>query len=190
MIRHGKQPPNIQALLDALRVHEVQFVIVGSVAARLYGADLDPGDIDITPALTEENLQRLTRLLDDLEATPESFGHWEIKPDGERKWVEEDVSPEKLAGWRPEIDDLTTLDHLFYTRYGDFDITPDLAGNFETLRQTAVQMDAYGHKVWVAHIDELLSKLTVPRREKDINRVRKLREIQRSQKSSSAQEKA
>jgi hypothetical protein len=71
------------------------------------------------------------------------------------------------------------FDSLFHTRYGNFDIVPDLAGRYESLMERAVKMQAHGFEAWVAHVDELLAALTVPRRQKDILRVKKLREIQR-----------
>jgi hypothetical protein len=41
-------------------------------------------------------------------------------------------------------------------------------------------MNVQGYEVWVAHVDELLAALTVPRRKKDVSRVRDLREVQRT----------
>jgi hypothetical protein len=176
---HPKRNPDIPKLLGVLTAHQVRYVITGSVAAQVFGVELEPRDLDITPALDQDNLLRLIRVLTQLEATPESFGHWEIRPDGEKKWIEENATPEALANWQPDLNDLTTLDHLFLTRHGNFDIVPELAGDYEILSRSAVQKMAFGYRVWVAHVDELLTKLTVPRREKDAPRVKQLREIQR-----------
>ena len=52
-------------------------------------------------------------------------------------------------------------------------------GDFEMLSESAVQRTAFGVQVRVAHVDEVLARLTVPRRQKDIPRVHKLREVQR-----------
>jgi hypothetical protein len=62
---------------------------------------------------------------------------------------------------------------------GDFDVVPTLAGDFEMLSKSAVQRTAFGVQVQVAHVDEVLARLTVPRRQKDIHRVHMLREVQR-----------
>jgi hypothetical protein len=56
---------------------------------------------------------------------------------------------------------------------------PDLSGGYDALIGRAIKITAYDHQVWVAHVDELLAALTVPRRKKDVSRVRQLREIQR-----------
>ena len=185
MNSHPKRAPKIPEILQVLSTHGVRYVITGSVAAQIYSVELEPGDIDITPALDEDNIIRLIEVLEELEARPEGFGHWELQPDGEKKWIEEPATPEALAKWQPDPNDVSTQDHLFLTRLGNFDIVPELAGDYEILMQTAVQMKAFGVQVWVAHIDELLNKLTKPRREKDIPRVTQLREIQRSRQINS-----
>jgi hypothetical protein len=177
---HTKQSPDLPALLEILDAYPLRYVVTGSVAALLYGVELEPGDFDINPALDQDNLQRLVSILKEIEATPESFGHWETKPDGEKRWVEDEVTAEASANWQPDLKDISTFDHLFHTRHGNFDIVPELAGDYERLRQGAVWKNAFGYEVWVAHVDDVLAKLTVLRREKDVSRVQELRRIQRS----------
>jgi hypothetical protein len=183
MNSHPKRVPKIPEILQVLSTHGIRYVVTGSLAAKIYGVELEPRDLDITPALDKDNLNQLIEVLEELEATPEGFGHWENQPNGERKWIEEPATPEALAKWQPDPNDLSTLDHLFLTRYGNFDIVPELAGDYEILMQTAVNVNAFGVQVWVVHVDELLAKLTKPRREKDIPRVKQLREIQRVQRT-------
>ena len=180
--RHIRRAPDLPALLQVLDGSGLHYVVTGSVAALLYGVELEPRDLDITPALDPDNLQRLVAILEEIEATPESLGHWETKPDGEKKWVDEEVTAEALARWQPDVEDISTLDHLFFTRWGNFDVVPQIAGDYDVLRQTAVRKHAFGYEVWVAHVDDVLAKLTVPRREKDISRVQELRRIQRSRR--------
>jgi len=180
--RHIKRAPDLPALLAVLDGSGLRYVVTGSVAALLYGVELEPGDLDITPALDLDNLQRLVAILEEIEATPESLGHWETKPDGEKKWMEEDVTAEALASWQPDLEDVSTLDHLFFTRWGNLDVVPEIAGDYDVLRQAAVRKNAFGYEVWIAHMDDVLAKLTVPRREKDVTRVQELRRIQRSRR--------
>ena len=71
---------------------------------------------------------------------------------------------------------LSPKDHLGC--FGNFDIVPELTGEYDELIKTAVRRIAFGHRVWVSHIDDLLARLTVPRRDKDISLVRELRKIQ------------
>jgi hypothetical protein len=135
--------------------------------------------------LDQENLARLAAALLEMEAMldPDSPpGHWETQPDGERKWVVDELTPEiraSRATWRPDPRDLRSMDHLFLTRHGNFDVVPDLSGPYDRLIQRAVEISAFGQMIWVAHIDDLLAGLTVPRRKKDAARVHQLRELQR-----------
>jgi hypothetical protein len=56
------------ALLRVLVGHDVDFVVVGGVAARLRGAPLVTEDVDVTPSPKPENLERLGGALAALEA--------------------------------------------------------------------------------------------------------------------------
>jgi hypothetical protein len=184
-IGHGNRLPDVPRLLEALNRSGVRYILIGSLAAQLYGIEAQPGDLDITPALDRENLARLASLLLEIEAklpAIEEIGDWEIQPDGERKWISRTATEQDLlerAAWQPDADDLSTLDHLFQTRHGNLDVVPELTGDYETLVKRAVKMEAHGQEVWVVHVDELLTALTIPRRKKDVSRVRQLREIQR-----------
>ena len=83
------------------------------VAAIVYGVELEPGDLDVTPALDAANLKRLSTLLVGIGAVPEDLGHWETKPNGERRWICDDNSAESRLAWEPDAEDPTTFDHLF-----------------------------------------------------------------------------
>ncbi len=186
--QHPNRPPDIPGLLGVLERHGVRYVLTGSVAALLYGVDIGKaGDLDITPALDDENLRRLGGALREIEAglDPDApFGHWETRPDGERKWITDAATPElhaRRVNWSPEPRDLSTFDHQFCSRLGNLDIVPEVAGTFDMLWKRACHMQAYGCAVWVVHVDELLAALTVPRRSKDVPRVRQLRDLQRQE---------
>lgn len=56
------------AILRMLVDHQVDFVVVGGIAARLRGAPLLTQDVDITPATNRKNLERLSSALEDLDA--------------------------------------------------------------------------------------------------------------------------
>lgn len=182
-----RRPPDIPRLLSVLEMHSVRYVLTGSVAAHIYGVQIgEPGNLDITPALDRDNLQHMAAALRMIEARidpDEPAGHWEAQPDGERKWIVDETTPELVArrtAWFPDPDDISTLDHLFITRFGNLDVVPELSGTYDDLKQRALEFQAYGQKLWVAHVDDLLAALTVPRRQKDVSRVRQLRTLQRS----------
>ena len=56
------------AILAVLARHEVACVVIGNYAGLLRGVDLATEDVDITPATTAENLERLAGALAELDA--------------------------------------------------------------------------------------------------------------------------
>jgi hypothetical protein len=178
--RHAVGPPDIRSLFDILRRRNVDYVLVGSVGAAAYGVEVQPGDLDIVPSVEHENLERLIQVLADVEATPLGpFGDWTVLDSGEWKWIERPTSEAELRAWTPHAEDVDNLDHLFVTGFGNFDVVPKVAGTFETLQPRACRRSYHGCDVCVAHIDDLLARTTIPRREKDRTRVTALRELQR-----------
>ena len=55
-------------LLRTLTDHEVRFIVIGGIAARLRGAPLLTEDIDITPDRSADNLERIAAALRRLDA--------------------------------------------------------------------------------------------------------------------------
>ena len=172
-------------MLDVLDRHGVLYVVTGSVAALLHGVPLEPGDLDVTPALDRENLERLARALEELGARQhpdEPFGRWEADDDGERRWVQFEPTAadrEERARWRPDPADVASFDHLLCTRHGALDVVPEIAGTYDDLRPRAVVIERDGRRVCVESIADLLATLTVPRRQNDVARVQALRALQR-----------
>jgi predicted nucleotidyltransferase len=188
-----RDPPNVRALLDILNDHEVRYVVTGSVAAMLYGITLEPGDLDITPARDEENLTRLARVLGVIGArqyADASFGQWETGPEGEHRWVKREPTAQDIAArerWQPDAGNPASFDHLLQSKYGAIDIVPEVSGTYEELMPRAEKLQVDGRTVCVEAIHDLLATITVPRREKDRDRVEQLRAIQRTRERSRQQ---
>lgn len=180
-----RQPPDVPGLLRLLNDHGVQYVVTGSGAAMLHGVDLVPGDLDVTPALDGENLERLAAALRAIRArqAPDGpFGDWQIQPDGEQKWVQREPTAEDVAAraaWEPDPAIPASFDHLLESDLGAIDVVPEVSGTYEQLSPRAVELEVSGVRVWVESIADLLATITVPRREKDAAHVRRLRELQR-----------
>ncbi len=68
------------AIVRVLNKHRVAYVIIGGIAAELHDLPVPATvDIDVTPARDHENLERLARAFDELEAglyTAEDAGTW------------------------------------------------------------------------------------------------------------------
>ncbi|HEX7183624.1 MAG TPA: hypothetical protein VF756_17445 [Thermoanaerobaculia bacterium] len=71
-------------LLEALVRHEVEFVIVGGVAALLEGAPILTLDLDILHRQTPENIERLLRVLSEIHARYRDPAGRTILPDASR----------------------------------------------------------------------------------------------------------
>jgi hypothetical protein len=99
------------AVLRVLVESEVDFVVIGGIAARLRGAPLLTQDIDITPATDRPNLERLASALEDLEARLRTA----LEPEG----VPFPFDPALL-----ESATVWTL----VTRFGDLDLVVSPAG--------------------------------------------------------------
>jgi hypothetical protein len=176
----------VKGLLAVLDQFGVDYVVVtGSVATLLVGVSLEPGDLDVTPASEPENLERLARALSDLEARQypdEPFGRWATDESGERRWVAfepTEADRQARAAWQPDPNDVASFDHLLWTRLGTLDVVPEIAGSYGDLRGRATSIDVDGRTLAVESIGDQLATLTVPRREKDRQRVTALRTIQR-----------
>jgi hypothetical protein len=61
--------PDRQAILDALERNEVNYLVIGAAAAEALGWSGRSEDIDIVPETSKENLARLARALDELDAS-------------------------------------------------------------------------------------------------------------------------
>lgn len=181
MPNHPSRPPDIAQMLSLLEAHGVTFLLAGSVAAMLHGVELgrEPGDLDVIPATDRANLERLARVIDELEASITDLGEWTTTEAGEQKWMQRDATAEELAAWRPDPENLATFDDLMHTRLGNFDVVPRIAGTYDELLPRTTLIRAFGRTVRIASITDLLERLTVPRRAKDRGRVDQLRALQR-----------
>lgn len=75
---------NYFELLETLAAHEVDFIVVGGVAAVLEGAPVTTLDLDILYDTRSDNLERLLAALRDLHARFRDPAEREIHPDLER----------------------------------------------------------------------------------------------------------
>ena len=180
-----RERPQVGALFRLLAGNDVRYVVTGSVAVLLHGVRLDPGDLDITPALDRDNLARLARTLQAIEARPDPdgpFGEWLEESAGEWRWVERQPAAgevEARRAWRADPGDPASFDELLRSRLGALDVVPRVSGTYDELAPRAVQIEAFGARLLVESIADLLATLTVPRREKDRDRVAALRALQR-----------
>ena len=150
---------SVRTLLQALREHEVDWVMSGSTVLAVYGADLDPNDLDVVPAPDPANLRRLADLLLELEAVPAYEPSWSSG-----------LTLEQCRTWRPDPLTSEQLDHLFVTRLGMVDVPPKLTGTYTQLKNGASRLELGGVLVWVCDPHEVLDRVPDPPRPKDLDR--------------------
>ena len=59
---------SFREILELLNKHEVEYIVVGGVAAVIQGAPVTTFDLDALVRISEENADRLVRALDELGA--------------------------------------------------------------------------------------------------------------------------
>lgn len=142
-------PFDPERLLRTLAAHEVRFVLVGAMGARLYGFPRLTADADITPARDTENLERLVAALKALDARV----YTESVPEG----LPFDISARTLA--RALLWNLTTdagrLDLIF---------EPAGTSGYDELAPRATPFTVYGSALLVARLEDILrSKVAADR---------------------------
>lgn len=75
------EPLDAQRMFEELARHEVEFVLVGGMAAQAHGNTRMTNDIDLIPQPDPQNLARLADALRALEARVLNPGHEEIEVD-------------------------------------------------------------------------------------------------------------
>jgi hypothetical protein len=154
-----------RALLQRLVEGDVDFVVIGGVAAIVHGSAAFTQDLDIAYAPDEENLNRLGRVLVDLGAR--------------LRGVTDDVPfiPDGRTLRRTRV---LTLD----TPLGLIDLLaqPDGAPLYAQLRERAVLEDIAGVQVSVASLGDLIAMKKAAGRPKDLIAVEELEAIQRLQR--------
>jgi hypothetical protein len=122
------------AILSALRGQDVMFILVGGLAAALDGAPVTTYDTDVVHSRDEANIERLLRVLADLDAV------FRIQPERRLK---------------PSASHLAGPGHLnLITRYGPLDLLGTIGHNlgYHDLLPHSAEMDI-GERVQIRVLD-------------------------------------
>jgi hypothetical protein len=151
-----------RALLAHLTAFGVDFIVVGGLAAVIYGSERNTFHLDICPAQDEANLAALGRALSEIDARLRGIEKdFPFVPDGR-----------SLA--RTQI---LTLD----TSFGPLDVLarPDGSPPYKRLRSRATRVDIGPAAVLVASIEDLLAMKRTAGRPKDEEDVERLEALER-----------
>lgn len=151
-------------LLRRLKVHQVEFVIIGGVAASLRGSPVATYDVDVCAPMHDSNVFRIHEALKDLNP------RFRFRPDLMR--VPED--PVRLRG----IKNLN-----LQTDLGAIDILGELPGicSFQDLKDRTTEMDVGGFLCRILDLDTLIAAKRAAGRDKDLLNVQHLEEIRRAE---------
>jgi hypothetical protein len=157
-------PFDPERLLATLGRHQVEFVLIGALAARLQGFPRLTADSDVTPAPGAENLERLAMALRELDARVFT----ESVPEG----LPFDCTGVTLL--RADLWNLTTA-------AGRVDLVFRPAGveSYQELRDAAVRFSIHGQEVLVASLRDILRSKEAADRPQDRQDVVILREMLR-----------
>lgn len=149
-------------ILDALVRHEVDFVLIGGLAANSYGSPFPTYDVDIVPRSDRTNLDRLSDALRELDARIRSEG-----VDGGIAFDHDATSPAAVGIWN------------LITPFGMLDISfvPSGTSGYSDLVQDAVPTPAYGVVVSIASLADIVRSKQAANRDKDRRVLPVLREI-------------
>jgi hypothetical protein len=141
-----------ERLIRMLAKHEVRYVLIGALGARLFGFPRVTADADITPECTAGNIDRLAAALREL--------HARIFVDGIPEGLEFDCSRKALE--RADIWNLITDG-------GRLDVAFRPAGTegYEDLHRGAVPFDVFDARVEVARLEDILRSKEAAGRPKD-----------------------
>jgi hypothetical protein len=145
-------PLDPELLFRTLAQHQVEFVVIGAMAARLQGFPRLTADADITPSRESANLERLAAALRDLEAKVFT----ETIPEG----LPFDCSAQMLA--RGDLWNLVTA-------AGRLDIAflPSGTEGFDDLAENAVRFEVYGIRLMVACLEDIARSKRISDRPQD-----------------------
>jgi hypothetical protein len=142
------QALRLEPLLKALIDHEVAFIIVGGFAVVAHGYVRATKDVDICPAPSDENLERLAAALAELEAEPLGL---------------DDFAPEEFD-LRPDHEGLQLGGNwTLRTKFGRLDILQHIKGlggdegGWKELSRRAVRRKFVGYDCLFCNYEDLLS---------------------------------
>jgi hypothetical protein len=158
-VRPESRPPPLRffELLRTLRAHDVEFVVIGGFALGFHGAERATKDVDIVPRPGEENLTRLWRALNELDAQPQGL---------------EDFRPEEMpVEWGLEGLIEGGGNWIVHTRFGRLDVMQwvEPFDSYDELRESAIEeyVDEIGSTLLVAGVDDLIAMKEAAGRDQD-----------------------
>lgn len=151
---------DLPGLLGALVAAEVEFILVGGVAATVHGSSRLTQDIDIVYSRSAGNQRRLVKALSDLEPYPRGVP----------------------AGLPFRLDEATLqagLNFTLTTKLGDIDLLGEIVGGrtYEDLAPHTIEVGVFGLKCRCLDLETLIRVKRAAGRPKDLEAIGELEVI-------------
>lgn len=154
--------PSFREILELLNKHDVEYIVVGGVAAVIQGAPVTTFDLDTVIKVGEQNADRLARALDELDARYR----------------------EHASAIRPTKEDILAGGHLLLlTRAGPLDVLGFIGdqARYEDLLQYSLELPMTFGAIRVLGLEELIRQKRDSDRSKDRAMLELLEEALRQQ---------
>ncbi|HEX9122653.1 MAG TPA: hypothetical protein VF984_04735 [Actinomycetota bacterium] len=151
-----------EKILEALERNGVRYVVIGGFAGIIHGSPHGTGDVDITPEQSRDNLERLSRVLVELNARIRTAG----EPDG-LAFDHDAASLSRTRVWN------------LVTKYGDLDLTFEPSGTrgYKDLAARALRVRLPHVETTVAALEDVIRSKEAAGRLKDQITLATLRRI-------------
>lgn len=153
-----RQPLDAEQIFAALDAHGVEYVVIGGLAVQVHGHVRTTNDVDLVPAPSPENLERLAAALNELDARV-------LNPGCEDLAIDARMLP-RATLWQ------------MATRHGDVDILHDAPGAapFSELSERALAIELGERAIAIASKADLIRMKRASARPIDIADVAALTE--------------
>jgi hypothetical protein len=156
----GQPELDVPAVLSALQRHGVEYLLVGGLAAQVYGATRPTQDFDCLVRRGRDNLDRLSEAMRDLGAR--------LRVDG--------LSDDEARALPVQVDGVTLASSelsTWRTDAGDFDVLTSLPGRdgrrlgYEDIEPRADQVHGFGFTIRAASLGDIIASKEWTNRPKD-----------------------
>lgn len=154
---------NLNELLKKLLKHKIQFVVVGGFAGVVHGATQVTQDLDICLLMSPDEITKLREALKDLNPVHR-------------------MNPNHKPSFLYYPEDLSKIENIYLeTDIGILDIMSEIPnlGNFERIKQGALEIEIFNHKCLIMGLDDLIEVKKNINRAKDKALYKELLEIKK-----------
>ena len=153
-----EEKAGLSLILEGLCHADIEFILVGGLAAVVQGAPITTMDVDIVPRQTPENLSRLLVFLQSIDAY--------------HRRLDDKIIP-------PSLENLSGKGHaLFRTRYGPLDVLAIIEGgkSYDDLIEHTIEIEFRNSSLYVLDLETMVELKRSSKDSKDKQRLAILEE--------------